>query len=154
MRISLPLALACSLWLGAGAALAADAKRSDRRQLPYVVESYYKVSWGHQQEFIDLFRKNHYPLLARQIEKGLVLRVEAVTPTLHGSEDARWDYRVAITFKNVAAAFSPELMPPDEIAKVYPDRAAYQREEQRRFEILDAHWDIVVEPVTLESATP
>jgi hypothetical protein len=24
----------------------------------------------------------------------------------------------------------------------------------RRFEILDAHWDIVVEPVTLKSATP
>ena len=55
-------------------------------------------------------------------------------------------------FRNVAAAFSPELMPPDEIAELYPDKAAYQREEQRRFEILDAHWDIVVDPVTLAPA--
>ena len=30
---------------------------------PYTVEYYYKVQWGHQQEFLDLFLKNHYPLL-------------------------------------------------------------------------------------------
>ena len=151
MRVPLLLAVSLSLALGAGAAHAAGEKRPDRRELPYVVESYYKARWGHAQEFIDLFRKNHYPLLARQIEKGLVLRVDAVTPTLHGSEDGRWDYRVTITFPNVAAAFSPELITAAEIEELYPDEKAYQREEQRRFEILDAHWDVVVEPVTLES---
>ena len=78
MRASLPLVLALSLALGAGSARAAGEERPDRRELPYVVESYYKARWGHAQEFIDLFRKNHYPLLARQIEKGLVLRVDVV----------------------------------------------------------------------------
>ena len=26
--------------------------------------------------------------------------------------------------------------------RLYPDRAKFQNEEQRRFEILDAHWDV------------
>ena len=30
---------------------------------PYTVEYYYKVKWGHQQEFFNLFLKNHWPLL-------------------------------------------------------------------------------------------
>ena len=30
---------------------------------PYTMEYYYKVQWGHQQEFLQLFLKNHYPLL-------------------------------------------------------------------------------------------
>ncbi len=35
---------------------------------PYVMEYYYKVQWGHQQEFLQLFLKNHYPLLKREID--------------------------------------------------------------------------------------
>src|ERR1035437_2785123 len=27
---------------------------------PYSMEYYYKVQWGHQQEFLQLFLKNHY----------------------------------------------------------------------------------------------
>ena len=30
---------------------------------PYTVEYYYKCQWGHQAEFLQLFLKNHYPLL-------------------------------------------------------------------------------------------
>ena len=32
---------------------------------PYDMEYYYKVQWGHQQEFLQLFLKNHYPLLQK-----------------------------------------------------------------------------------------
>ena len=24
---------------------------------------FYRVKWGHQEEFVDLFQKNHYPVL-------------------------------------------------------------------------------------------
>ena len=34
---------------------------------PYTMEYYYKVHWGRQQEFLQLFLKNHYPLLKKQI---------------------------------------------------------------------------------------
>ena len=29
---------------------------------PFVVEYYYKTKWGHADEFLRLFKKNHYPL--------------------------------------------------------------------------------------------
>jgi len=40
---------------------------------PYVMEYYYKVQWGHQQEFLQLFLKNHYPLLKKEVDPGQML---------------------------------------------------------------------------------
>jgi len=40
---------------------------------PYTVEYYYKTPWGHQQEFLQLFLKNHYPLLKKIAESGRIL---------------------------------------------------------------------------------
>ena len=37
---------------------------------PYVVEYYYKAKWGYADEFLTLFKKNHYPLLKRQAAAG------------------------------------------------------------------------------------
>src|SRR5579884_2989491 len=70
---------------------------------PYTVEYYYKVQWGHQQEFLQLFLKNHYPLLKKIVESGRMLSVKIETPSNHMTEDARWDYRVTIRFKNSTA---------------------------------------------------
>jgi hypothetical protein len=117
---------------------------------PFVVEYYYKVKWGHADEFITLFRKNHYPLLKKQVEMGRMVKVSAVTPRYHGTEDARWDYRVTIVFKNATVAndgFDEKAL----IQQLYPDQAAYKKEEQRRFEILDAHWDLPIKDVDLNA---
>ena len=35
----------------------------------FIVENYYKVKWGFTDEFISLWKKNHYPLLKKAIEK-------------------------------------------------------------------------------------
>src|SRR3954469_8862833 len=71
---------------------------------PYTMEYYYKVQWGHQQEFLQLFLKNHYPLLEKIVESGRMLSVKIETPSNHMTEDARWDYRVTIKFKNPTVA--------------------------------------------------
>ncbi len=115
---------------------------------PYTVEYYYKVQWGHQQEFLRLFLKNHYPLLKRVVESGRMLSVKIETPANHMTEDARWDYRVTIRFKNSTAATTAN---PDEaklIQELWPDQQTYEREEQRRFEILLSHWDLPVTDIT------
>lgn len=115
---------------------------------PYTMEYYYKVQWGHQQEFLDLFLKNHYPLLRKQIETGRILAVRIETPANHMTEDQRWDYRVTLTFRNSATATSAN---PDEeamIRQLWPDQATFRREEQRRFEVLLAHWDLPVSNIT------
>jgi len=115
---------------------------------PYVMEYYYKVQWGHQQEFLQLFLKNHYPLLSKEVESGRMLSVKIETPANHMTEEARWDYRVTIRFKNSTVATTAN---PDEaslIKRLWPDQETYKREEQRRFEILLSHWDLPVTDIT------
>ena len=115
---------------------------------PYVMEYYYKIQWGHQQEFLDLFLKNHYPLLKKNVESGRMISVKIETPANHMTEDARWDYRVTIRFKNSTVATTSN---PDEqslIKQLWPDQETYRREERRRFEILLAHWDLPVTDIT------
>ena len=115
---------------------------------PYTMEYYYKVQWGRQQEFLRLFLKNHYPLLKKNIAAGRMLSVKIETPANHMTEESRWDYRVTIRFKNSTAATTAN---PDEakmIKELWPDQGTYEREEQRRFEILLAHWDMPVTDIT------
>lgn len=116
---------------------------------PFVVEYYYKARWGLAAEFINLFKKNHFPILKKQIEAGRILQVSAVTPRYHATEDGRWDYRVTIVFKDLAAAFNNDGE--DRLIKqLFPDQETYRREEQRRFEILLGHWDVPLASVSLD----
>jgi hypothetical protein len=115
---------------------------------PYAVEYYYKVQWGHQQEFLDLFLKNHYPLLQKIQSTGRILSLKVESPAYHTTEDGRWDYRVTIVYKDSTAATSAN--PEEEVftRQLWPDQPTYQKEEQRRFEILVAHWDLPVTDIT------
>src|SRR5579863_2862138 len=70
---------------------------------PYAMEYYYKVQWGHQQEFLDLFLKNHYPLLKRIESTGRIVGLKIESPAYHTTEDGRWDYRVTIRYKDWTA---------------------------------------------------
>ena len=116
---------------------------------PFVIEYYYKTKWGHADEFLRLFKKNHYPLLKKEVEMGRMLKVWMDQPRYHTTEDGRWDYRVTIVFKNAAVANEP--FDEDALKKqLFPDQQAYEREEQRRFEILDAHWDLPVKVMDLD----
>ena len=67
----------------------------------FVADYYYKAKWGYADEFITLFKKNHFPVLKKQIETGRILSVTAAKPRYHATEDGRWDYRVTIVFKNM-----------------------------------------------------
>jgi len=55
----------------------------------FIVENYYKVKWGFADEFINLWKANHYPLLKKAIEKGDIISVDAEKPRLHSWEDTR-----------------------------------------------------------------
>ena len=116
-------------------------RAATRAETPFVVEYYYKAKWGFADEFARLFKKNHLPILKKQIESGRFLEVRAEKPRYHATEDGRWDYRVTIVFKSAAVA--ADSSGEDEIKKqLFPDQETYRREEQRRFEILLAHWDL------------
>jgi hypothetical protein len=115
---------------------------------PYTVEYYYKLPWGRQEEFLQLFLKNHYPLLEKIRGTGRILSLKMETPAYHTTEDGRWDYRVTIRYKDSTVATTAN---PEEARfkkELWPDQAAFAKEEQRRFEILLAHWDLPVTEIT------
>jgi hypothetical protein len=145
MRSPLPTLL---IFMFARTLLAQGAPPQAAADQPYTMEYYYKVQWGHQQEFLQLFLKNHYPLLQKNVASGRAISVKIEQPANHTTEDGRWDYRVTIRFTNSTVATTAN---PDEeraIKQLWPDQATYKREEQRRFEILLGHWDLPVTDIT------
>ncbi len=127
----------------------AFAQTPNPMERPVTVDYYYKAKWGYADEFLHLFLKNHYPVLKKQQEKGNILRIEIVKPRYHATEDGRWDYRVTLVYKNPVAMLAGPLSEA-EMRQLYPDKATFEKEEQRRFEILIAHWDVPLEPVEPE----
>jgi hypothetical protein len=149
MRTMMGTGLLAAAALGAAAGPAAAQAVTAASDAPFTVDYYYKARWGHTDEFLRLFKKNHYPVLKKQVESGRLLSVSAARPRYHATEEGRWDYRVTLVFRSVAAAH--EAGGEDAIVRqLYPDQEAFRREEQRRFEILEAHWDVPLVAVDLD----
>ncbi len=109
---------------------------------------FYKVRWGSQEEFVALFRKNHYPVLRAQLGERFTA-IRTYEPKFHGDGRADWTFAVSLTFKDAAAMMMPsrEL----EIARqLFPDQERFKAEERRRFELLDAHWDVPLKDVDMD----
>jgi len=124
-----------------------NAKAQDKSSY-FTIENYYKVKWGFADEFINLWKVNHYPLLKKAIDKGDIISVEAEKPKLHSGEDTRFDFKVTIVFKNEKLAFDPNLTKQYE-KQLYPDLEKLKKDEQHRFELLIAHWDVMIEKIEL-----
>jgi hypothetical protein len=110
---------------------------------PYTVEYYYKAKWGYADEFFELYKKNHFPVMKKEQDLGRILSISIVKPRYHATEDGRWDYKVTIVWKNIAVTndgFDETAL----IRQLYPNQEEYKKAEQRRFEILLAHWDVPI----------
>ena len=140
----LALVLGFSAILSRGAHSQAPATGASEE--PYVVEYYYKVRWGSQQEFLQLFRKNHLPILEAERKAGRIREIRMEEPRYHATEEGRWDLRVTLVYPSLAVYGAPGISDA-ELRRLYPDQATFDREERRRFEILLAHWDVPVMPV-------
>ena len=112
---------------------------------------FYKVRWGFQGEFLDLFQKNHYPLLEAQKELGRFVSIRTFVPSYHGDGRADWTFAVELVAREDVEGLPPEA---ELIRKLFPDQSTFDKEERRRFEILDAHWDVPLDPVDFETRQP
>jgi len=135
--------------LGMSAGAQAPAKQTADE--PKTVWYFYTVKWGSQDEFLDLFQRNHYPILKEMEKADLYLSVKTYVPENHGDGRADWTFAVEL----VSPAKRPTSPSEEEIvAKLYPDRAKLQKEEQRRFELLVAHWDAPLNRIDLSTRKP
>src|SRR5687767_5783887 len=116
----------------------------------FIVENYYRIKWGHADEFINLWKKNHYPLLKKTQDRGDIIEVKAEKPVLHSGEDTRWDFKVTITWKTAELGVGKEDPTLRYKKTLYPDVQKLERDEQHRFSLLLAHWDVIIENLKLE----
>jgi hypothetical protein len=117
-------------------------------QGPVEIAYYYRIRWGCEREFRDLFIKNHLPVLRAQQKTGRFVDVRMYEPKFHGEGRADWHFMTVLTFADWAAVGASV----DERAlacTLFPDFATFEAEERRRFEIVEAHWDVVLKPIPL-----
>jgi len=136
------LALALSIvWIAL--VVTAPSAGAQAKPEPFVVEYSYKIKWGFTDEWMELYKRNHYPILLKQQELGRIVSMSAVTPMNHAGEANRWDLRFTIAWKDAATAHD-DFDASTIIKALYPDQAKFTREEQRRFELLLEHTDVPV----------
>ena len=110
---------------------------------PYMVEWVYKVKWGYADEFWQLFKKYQIATLNREKELGYVTSYTVYRPGFHAGEDSRWEYRIVITYKNISSSGHGS-----EVEKqLFPDQATMKREENRRWELTEAHYDLPIHTI-------
>ena len=110
---------------------------------------FYRVKWGYQDEFLDLYQTNHYPVIKAQLG-GRVTEFKAYGPMYHGDGRSDWTFATVMTFRDDAALTGPD----DEMEiaeRLFSDFDTFKTEEQHRFELLDAHWDVPLTEIDLEA---
>ena len=124
----------------------ANTTQRPKYESPFEVAYFYKVRWGFQQEFERLYYKNHFPILMAQKKAGRVRDVRVYRPAFHGDGRGDWTFLVVIRW----AGWSELGLPSQEEAiarELFRDLETWKREEQRRFQLVEAHWDIPLKPL-------
>jgi hypothetical protein len=117
---------------------------------PVIEEWVYRIKYGYKDEWWSIFRKYQIAILERQKQLGYVKDFTVYSPSLHASEDSRWDYRVIIVR---AFADAPPGQSESEVAKqLFSDQASFKREENRRWELTTNHWDLPIHVVNLDAS--
>ena len=129
---------AAPVLIGAQAPAAQASSRAER-----TAWYFYRVKWGFQDEFVALFAKNHLPVLREQVKTGRIKDVRTYVPTYHGDGRADWTFLVTITYRDWAAV--EEHSDAAIAERLFPDQERYAAEERRRFELIEAHWDVPLE---------
>ena len=143
-RWASPVLLAALFLLGRSAsAQQAPKAPSENADKPYVVEWVYKVKWGHADDYWQLFKKYQIAILNREKELGYVTSYTVYRPSLHTGEDTRWEFTVLITYKNQAASGHGREI----TRQLFPDQDALKRDENRRWELVEEHWDLPIRAI-------
>ena len=132
---------ACVLALAAGASAALAQAPSAAK--PYQVEWVYRIKYGYQDEWWRIFQKYQIATLDEEKRRGYVIGYSVLKPGLHTSEDARWDYRIVITYNGYEGSTHE-----GEVEKaLFPDAAAHAKDEDRRWELTANHWDLPIHEI-------
>lgn len=103
--------------------------------------SFYSVQGGYEDEWLALYMKWHYPLMAYALEQGTLLEHKLFVPDGHGIE-AQWSFAASFLYP---AAQNRKMAPmgrADLIQELFGDvMDDYVAGEKRRWELTLSHWD-------------
>ena len=116
---------------------------------PVTIEYYYKLVPGGTSEWLALYLKNHNPILRQMMKEGLMLSEKAYERRFH-AESPAWDYKIVMVWRDWTALQEASAREPEIIRSLYPDKTGHDREEKRRWELTERHWDDVLKEVPLE----
>jgi hypothetical protein len=116
---------------------------------PVTIEYYYKLAPGATQEWLALYKKNHNPILKQLIKEGILKSEKLYERRFHAASPA-WDYKVVMVWHDWSALEQAHQREPEIIRALYPNKEDHDRQERRRWEITEQHWDDVLSEVPLE----
>lgn len=103
--------------------------------------SFYQVSPGHEDEWLALYMKWHYPLLEYALEHGTMLEHKLLVPDGHGLE-AAWTFAASFLYPAPGEGGKAPLGRAALIEQLHGDHMdEYIAGEKRRWEITLKHWD-------------
>jgi hypothetical protein len=134
--------LFAALWTALAAVLISQPAPAQNLQpataeAPPIVEWVYQVKWGYFDDFWAIFRKYQIAILDEEKKQGLVTRYVVQRGSGHVGESERWDLRVLIYYRDAAARTQGRGIE----KKLFPDQAAFRKEEQERWRLTLVHWD-------------
>ena len=113
-----------------------------------VVESTYKIAGGKREEWLELYRRQHLPILQERQKQGQILDILIYGPFLHQG-GPEWDFKVILRYRDFAALGDRRAQEAIE-RRLYPDWETHQKAERRRWEITERHWDDILVEVQEE----
>ncbi len=113
---------------------------------PITMQVFYRVPPGKREEWLDLYKKYHYPVMNKFVDMGIVKSVHIYDRRFR-AESPAWDYEVILVWRDWAAIEEGHIKEPGLITSMYTDAAQYHAADQRRFELTTDVWIDILEEV-------
>ena len=116
---------------------------------PVTNASFYHIAAGHQDEWLALYKKYHYPIMQYEIKQGLVKSETMYKRGVHELSPA-WDFCAIIVYRDLDAEVEVEKERAKVMKTVFPNTAEFEAGDKRRWELITEHWDEKLVQVPME----
>jgi expansin (peptidoglycan-binding protein) len=116
---------------------------------PVTSAAFYRIAAGHQDEWLALYKKYHYPIMQYEIKQGLVKSETMYKRGVH-ELSPNWDFFVVIVYRDMDAEVAVEKERAQVMKTVFPDKADFDAGDRKRWELTTEHWDEKLVEVPLQ----
>src|SRR5450755_1667009 len=116
---------------------------------PVTSAAFYHIAAGHQDEWLALYKKFHYPIMQYEIKQGLVKSEIMYKRSVHQLSPA-FDFFVVIVYRDMDAEVEVQKQRAQVMKTLFPNTAEFEAGDKRRWELTTEHWDEKLVEVPLQ----